>query len=139
MLIYQQKFAPQTIKTRHPIRQKLSLLIFNRNFRDSKSARFQRLSASIGRFSTSAATNHYPLSREKIPSAPMARSLCEVERLASPKLENFLPYHAVRVGLLARTQRPEAARAVYCKALALEPNPAGRRWLERKAALLVTP
>jgi predicted RNA polymerase sigma factor len=32
-----------------------------------------------------------------------------------------------------------AARIAYCKALALEPNPAGRRWLERKAALLVTP
>jgi predicted RNA polymerase sigma factor len=54
-------------------------------------------------------------------------------------LENFLPYHAVRAGLLAWTQRPEAARAAYCKALALEPNRAGRRRLERKAALLVTP
>jgi hypothetical protein len=30
-------------------------------------------------------------------------------------------------------------RAAYCKAVALEPNSAGRRWLERKAALLVTP
>src|SRR3954453_20242346 len=27
---------------------------------------------------------------------PMVRSLCGVERLPSPKLENFLPYHAVR-------------------------------------------
>ena len=69
----------------------------------------------------------------------MARSMCEVERLASPKLENFLPYHAVRADLLARTQRPEAPRAAYCKALALEPNSAGRRWVERKAALPVTP
>jgi hypothetical protein len=65
--------------------------------------------------------------------------MCEVERLASPKLENFLPYHAVWAGLLAGTQRLEAARAACCKALAFEPNPAGRRWLERKAALLVTP
>ncbi len=31
------------------------------------------------------------------------------------------------------------ARIAKCKALALEPNPAGRRWLERQAALLVTP
>ena len=69
----------------------------------------------------------------------MARSMCEVEWLASPKLENFLPSHAVRADLLARTQRPEAARAAYYKALALEPNSAGRRWLERKAALLITP
>jgi RNA polymerase sigma-70 factor (ECF subfamily) len=53
--------------------------------------------------------------------------------------ENFLPYHAVRADLLARTQRPEAARTAYCKALALEPNFAGRRWLGRKAALLVIP
>src|SRR5260370_4795631 len=56
---------------------------------------------------------------------PMARSLCEVERLASPKLENFLPYRAVSADLLARTRRPEAARAAHCKALALEPNSAG--------------
>src|ERR1700730_258999 len=61
----------------------------------------------------------------KIPSAPMARSLCGVERLPSPKLENFLPYHAVSADLLARTRRPEAARAAHCKALALEPNSAG--------------
>jgi RNA polymerase sigma-70 factor (ECF subfamily) len=60
------------------------------------------------------------------------------QRKISPQ-ENFLPYHAVRADLLARTQRPEAARAPYCKALALEPNSAGRRWLERKAALLVVP
>src|SRR6266850_6693969 len=56
---------------------------------------------------------------------PMARSLCGVERLPSPKLENFLPYHAVNADLLARTRRPEAARAAHCKALALEPNSAG--------------
>jgi hypothetical protein len=30
-------------------------------------------------------------------------------------------------------------RIAYCQALALEPNPAGRRWLERKAAQLVNP
>jgi hypothetical protein len=40
---------------------------------------------------------------------------------------------------LASTQRPEAPRAAHCKAVALEPNSAERRWLERKAALLVTP
>jgi RNA polymerase sigma-70 factor (ECF subfamily) len=60
----------------------------------------------------------------------MARSMCEIERLASPKLENFLPYHTVRAGLLARTQRSEAARAAYCKALALEPDGAG--WNARR-------
>jgi len=31
------------------------------------------------------------------------------------------------------------ARIAYSKVLALEPNPAGRRWLERKTAPLVTP
>jgi hypothetical protein len=40
----------------------------------------------------------------------MARPLCGVERLRSPKLENFLPYDTVTADLLARTARPEAAR-----------------------------
>src|SRR5260221_4730691 len=39
-------------RTASPIRQKFSLLISKGNFGDSKSPRFQRLSASIGRFST---------------------------------------------------------------------------------------
>jgi hypothetical protein len=41
----------------------------------------------------------------------MTRSRCGVERLPSPKLENFLPHHAVSADLLARTRRPEAARS----------------------------
>ena len=35
----------------------------------------------------------------------MTRSLCAVERLPSPKLENFLLYHAVSADLLARKRR----------------------------------
>src|SRR5258708_7920194 len=45
------------------------------------------------------------------PSAPMTRSLCGVERLPSPKSGNFLLCHAASGDLLARTRRPEAARA----------------------------
>jgi hypothetical protein len=61
----QPKFFLGTIGDRAPVRQNNPLLICNRNFRDSESARFQRLSALIGRFSTSAATDHYPLSAGK--------------------------------------------------------------------------
>ena len=61
-------------KTDSTIRQKSALLISNGNFCDPQSARFQRLSASIGRFSAAAATIHYLFSGGKIPSAPMAQN-----------------------------------------------------------------
>jgi hypothetical protein len=44
------------------------------NFGDSKSARFQRLSASIGRFSIAAATNRDPLGAGKRPSPKVKQS-----------------------------------------------------------------
>ena len=71
--------------------------------------------------------------------ADATTALCEVEALASPSLEEFLPYHAVRADLLARTGRPDAARAAYRKALELEPSPAEGRWLEYKVAALPAP
>ncbi len=66
-----------------------------------------------------------------------ATALCEVEALASRSLEDFLPYHAVRADLFARTGRTDAAQIAYRKALALEPSVAEVRWLERKLAALV--
>jgi RNA polymerase sigma-70 factor, ECF subfamily len=71
--------------------------------------------------------------------AGAAAALSEVEALASPSLEDFLPYHAVRADLLARTGRRDAARAAYREALRLEPSVAERRWLERKTAELAKP
>lgn len=65
-----------------------------------------------------------------------ATALREVEALASPSLEDFMPYHAVRADLLARVGQPDAAQVAYRKALALEPSVAEARWLERKAAAL---
>ena len=68
--------------------------------------------------------------------AGAAAALCEVEALASPSLEDFLPYHAVRADLLAHTGQVQAARAAYDRAFGLEPNTAERRWLARKAGAL---
>lgn len=67
-----------------------------------------------------------------------ATALREVDALESSAMKDFLPYHAVRADLLARVGQPDAARAAYRKALALEPGGAERRWLERKAAALET-
>jgi RNA polymerase sigma-70 factor, ECF subfamily len=63
-------------------------------------------------------------------------ALLEVQRLASAELAAFLPYHAVRADLLRRTGRIDEARAAYAEAIALDPPPAERRFLERKAAEL---
>jgi RNA polymerase sigma-70 factor (ECF subfamily) len=70
--------------------------------------------------------------------AGAATALDEVEKLRSPSLEDFLPYHAVRADLLYRTGRPDAAHAAYRKALGFDPSAAERRWLERKAAALTS-
>ncbi len=59
-------------------------------------------------------------------------ALDEVDALALPGLIDFLPYHAVRADLLARLGQRDAARTAYDAALRLEPEPAERRWLERK-------
>lgn len=63
-----------------------------------------------------------------------AAALREVEALATLAFEGFLPFHAARADLLARTGRAVAARSFYRKALALDPGSAERLWLERRAA-----
>ncbi len=68
--------------------------------------------------------------------AGAAAGLREVETLASSSLEDFLPYHAVRADLLARTGQAQLARAAYGRALGLEPSRAERLWLERRRAQL---
>lgn len=49
----------------------------------------------------------------------------------SPALRAFLPYQALRADLLKRTGRGREARQAYRDALALEPAPAERLWLEQ--------
>lgn len=61
-----------------------------------------------------------------------ATALDEIDALTLPGLICFLPYHAVRADLLARLGQRDAARIAYDAALNLEPEPAERRWLERK-------
>jgi hypothetical protein len=55
-LIYQRNFFAARQRTVSPIRQKFALLIPKTSFGDPRFARFQRLSASIGRFSHLAAS-----------------------------------------------------------------------------------
>jgi hypothetical protein len=59
--MYDEEPSPRSVRN--------TLVRSKENFADSVSAGFQQLSASIGRFSTSAATNGHPLSGGKIPSA----------------------------------------------------------------------
>jgi hypothetical protein len=56
-LISHRKFFRAGRRTVSPIRQKVALLIPNRNFDDLRFARFQRLSTSIGRFFRDAREN----------------------------------------------------------------------------------
>lgn len=56
-------------------------------------------------------------------------ALDEVERLDDARMQQFLPYHAVRADLLRRLGRKEEARLAYEAALALGPGPAEGRWL----------
>jgi RNA polymerase sigma-70 factor (ECF subfamily) len=57
-------------------------------------------------------------------------ALQEVERLASPRLDAFQPWHAVRANLLRRVGRIDESRAAYDRAIALSAGPAERSWLE---------
>jgi RNA polymerase sigma-70 factor (ECF subfamily) len=59
-------------------------------------------------------------------------ALEELARLHSARLEDFLPFRAVRADLLRRTGRHEEARIDYDVALALGPTPAERLWLVRQ-------
>jgi RNA polymerase sigma-70 factor (ECF subfamily) len=61
-----------------------------------------------------------------------ADALREVDTLACARLEGFLPYQAVRAGLLRRVGRTAEARQAYSAALALGPGSAERVWLERR-------
>lgn len=64
-------------------------------------------------------------------------ALAQVEGLDPAGLTAFAPFHAVRADLLARLDRPAEASATYDAALALDPAPAERLWLERRRAALV--
>lgn len=59
-------------------------------------------------------------------------ALEEVDALDMPGLVSFLPYHAVRAGLLYKLGLTGPARAAYDAALALGPGDAERRWLQQR-------
>jgi RNA polymerase sigma-70 factor (ECF subfamily) len=61
-------------------------------------------------------------------------ALAELEALDDARLSGFLPYQAVRAGLLHRSGRMAQARIAYDAAIALQPAPAERTWLERRRA-----
>ena len=63
-------------------------------------------------------------------------ALEEVDRLDTPGLAEFLPYHAVRADLLSRLGVTGAAREAYDAALRLGPERAERLWLEARKARL---
>jgi RNA polymerase sigma-70 factor (ECF subfamily) len=56
-----------------------------------------------------------------------------------PRLAGYQPYWAARAGLLARKGDTAAAEAAYERAIGLEPDPAVRRFLERRRAELGHP
>ncbi|MBS0245268.1 MAG: RNA polymerase sigma factor [Proteobacteria bacterium] len=66
----------------------------------------------------------------------VAEALADVAAIDGDALVTFLPYHAVRADLLRRNGQMEAASSAYRVALALNPGPAERLWLERQAASL---
>lgn len=61
-------------------------------------------------------------------------ALDAVDALDVPGLAQFLPYHAVRAGLLYRLGLNAAAREAYDAAIALGPGVAERRWLAQRRA-----
>jgi RNA polymerase sigma-70 factor, ECF subfamily len=67
--------------------------------------------------------------------APALAALEEMD--AGAPLRAFLPYQAVRAGLLSRAGRPEHAAQAYRAALALGPGAAERMWLKRRLAELL--
>jgi RNA polymerase sigma-70 factor (ECF subfamily) len=67
-----------------------------------------------------------------------AAALAEIERLDRAHLKDFAPFHALYADLLARLNRTCEAKAAYDHALALDPGPAERMWLERRRTLLAT-
>ena len=62
-----------------------------------------------------------------------AAALAELEKLADhSRLAIYQPYWAARAELLARTGDRDAALEAYGRAIGLEPDPAVRRFLQRK-------
>ena len=61
-------------------------------------------------------------------------ALAEVDWLDSATFRDFGPFHAVRADLLARLGRGGEAIVAYDRALALDPAPAERLWLQRRRA-----
>jgi RNA polymerase sigma-70 factor (ECF subfamily) len=65
-----------------------------------------------------------------------AAALAELEQVPRDRLENFLPFHALRADLLRRSGRSDEARRAYDAALALGPAAAEARWLQERRASL---
>jgi RNA polymerase sigma-70 factor (ECF subfamily) len=64
-----------------------------------------------------------------------AEGLEELEKLAGdPRLAEYQPYWAASAALLARTGKVAAAADAYRRAIGLEPDPAVRRFLQRRLA-----
>ncbi|HXS32875.1 MAG TPA: RNA polymerase sigma factor [Solirubrobacterales bacterium] len=51
-------------------------------------------------------------------------------------LDNYLPLHTARAGLLRRLDHDQGATEAYSRALELDPNPVERRFIERRLAEL---
>ncbi len=65
-----------------------------------------------------------------------ADGLAALELLDASSLEHYQPYHAARAELLARADRRDSARSAYDRAIELSVNPAERRWLEGRRAVV---
>lgn len=64
-----------------------------------------------------------------------AAGLAALDTLAEDvRLAEYQPYWAARAGLLARTGQVDAAAEAYARAIGLEPDPAVRRFLQRRRA-----
>jgi RNA polymerase sigma-70 factor (ECF subfamily) len=61
-----------------------------------------------------------------------AAALAELDSLASERLQQFQPWHAVHADLLRRLGRVDESRLAYDRAVELAPGPAERRWLENQ-------
>ncbi len=64
------------------------------------------------------------------------RGLEEVEAVDGQLLASYLPYHAVRAGLLRQAGRLADAEDAYRAALALDPAPAERAWLQGRRQIV---
>jgi RNA polymerase sigma-70 factor (ECF subfamily) len=68
-----------------------------------------------------------------------AAALAALEEIAADaRLEDYQPYWASRAELLARTGRKGEAQRAYEIAIGLERDPAVRRFLERRRAMLAS-